>query len=106
MARLKARPSETVLDLRRTAGECTQERIPEIVRVLHAALEREGANVVAVVERHGAHFLQPQHAFCVASHRVKRTLLIVFGSLFRNSIAASNVMLFGTYPFNGSCAEV
>ena len=38
----------------------------EIVSVFHALLECEGADVVAVVESHGAEFLQSQHAFHVA----------------------------------------
>src|SRR5580693_8840439 len=48
----------------------------EIVGVLHTALEREGADVVSVVECDRSHLLQTQHAFDVARHGVERLLCI------------------------------
>src|SRR5262249_4823874 len=38
----------------------------KIVGILHAALEGEGADIVAVIEGHAAHLLQAQHALNVA----------------------------------------
>src|ERR1019366_3113996 len=42
----------------------------KVISILHAALKRERANIIAVVERDRAHFLQTQHAFHVLSHGV------------------------------------
>src|SRR5450755_3922172 len=46
----------------------------KIVGILHALLEGECADVVAVIECDRAQFLQREHAFHVARHGVERTL--------------------------------
>src|SRR5690242_14626175 len=48
----------------------------KIVCVLDALLESEGADVVAVVERDRAHFLQSEHAFDVRGDGFHRALAI------------------------------
>src|ERR1700692_1331668 len=48
----------------------------KVVSIFHAALKREGTNIIAIVERNRAHCLQAQHAFDVLCHRIERALLI------------------------------
>ena len=46
---------------------------------LHAVIEGELADVVAVVEGDGAHLLELEHAFDVAGHGVERLLEVALG---------------------------
>src|SRR4051812_9307857 len=48
----------------------------KIVSVLYAALKSEGSDVIAIVEGHGPHLLQTQHALNVMSDRVERLLRV------------------------------
>ena len=48
----------------------------EGIGILYTLLERERANVVAVIESDRAHFLQTQHAFDVAGDCVQRFFFV------------------------------
>ena len=91
------RPAERPAAFAEQRTNIGRHKSREIVSVLHAVLEGEGADVVAVVEGHRAHLLQLEHAFDVARHGVERALNdSALGSLLRSSSASSSVMPLGT----------
>ena len=75
----KRRPAERPAAFAEQRTNVRGHESGKIVSVLHAVLEGEGANVVAVVEGDRAHLLQLEHAFDVARHGVERALDICFG---------------------------
>ena len=73
------RPAERPASFAEQRTNVRRHESGKIVGVLHAVLEGEGANVVAVVEGDRAHLLQLEHALDVARHGVERALDVCLG---------------------------
>jgi len=69
-------PAEGPASFAKQRTDVCRHEAGKVVGILHAALERKRADVVAVIECHRSHLLQPQHAFHVRRYRIERFFLI------------------------------
>ena len=75
----KRGPAERAAAFAEKRANVSRHEAGKIVSVLHALLEREGADIVAVIKSHRAHFLQREHRFHVARDGIERALFVGSG---------------------------
>src|SRR4029077_13173048 len=76
----KRRPAERPSPFTENRPNIRRYKAGKIVRVLHALLVGEGANVVAVVKSGRAQLLQREHAFDVLRDGFERPLAVALGT--------------------------